>query len=210
MAYDTALRGYASKRLEEIETADMLLGVPCYNNDKTIAHVIRMVTHGLAKHYKDRRSVIFIVDGGSTDDTREAAREFEIKPWQEKIVSIYRGPAGKGTALRAVFETANRLKVKVCAMVDSDLRSITADWVKYLLDSVLEKGYQYVSPVYVRHKYDGTITNNIVYNLTRALYGKSIRQPIGGDFAISRDVPSFTQSRMCGTPMWPVSASTSG
>ncbi|UCB48075.1 MAG: glycosyltransferase, partial [Deltaproteobacteria bacterium] len=82
MAYDTALRAYTSKRIEEIETADILVGVPCYNNDKTIAHVIQMVTHGLAKHYKDRRSVIFVADGGSTDDTREAAREFEIKPWQ--------------------------------------------------------------------------------------------------------------------------------
>jgi len=191
MAYETALRDYTAKRLEEIETADILIGIPCYNNDKTIAHVIKMVTNGLAKYYKERRSVIFIADGGSTDDTREAARVYEIKPWQEKIVSIYRGPAGKGTALRSVFESANRLKVKVCAMVDSDLRSITADWVKYLLDPILEKGYQYVSPVYVRHKYDGTITNNIVYNLTRALYGKRIRQPIGGDFAISRDVAKF-------------------
>jgi len=191
MNYNTALRGYTSKRIEEIETADILMGVPCYNNEKTISHVIQMVTHGLAKHYKNKRSVIIVADGGSTDDSREVARDFEIKPWQEKIVSIYRGPAGKGTALRSVFEAANRLKVKVCAMVDSDLRSITADWVKYLLDPVLENGYQYVSPVYVRHKYDGTITNNIVYNLTRALYGKRIRQPIGGDFAISRDVAKF-------------------
>jgi glycosyltransferase involved in cell wall biosynthesis len=189
--YNTALRGYTSKRIEEVETADILMGIPCYNNEMTIAHVIQMVTHGLAKHYKDKRSVILIADGGSTDDSREAARDFEIKPWQEKIVSIYRGPAGKGTALRSVFEAAERLKVRVCAMVDSDLRSITADWVKYLLDPVLEKGYQYVSPVYVRHKYDGTITNNIVYNLTRTLYGKRIRQPIGGDFAISRDVAKF-------------------
>ena len=165
--------------------------MPCYNNESTIAHVIQMITHGLAKHYREKRSVIFIADGGSTDDTREAAKEFQIKPWQEKIVSIYRGPAGKGTALRSVFEAANRLNVSVCAMVDSDLRSITADWVKYLLDPVLEKGYQFVAPVYVRHKYDGTITNNIVYNLTRALYGKRIRQPIGGDFAISRDVAKF-------------------
>ena len=46
--------------------------------------------------------------------------------------------------------------MKVCAMVDSDLRSITPDWVKYLLDPVLEKDYQFVAPVYVRHKYDGT------------------------------------------------------
>ncbi|MBN1850461.1 MAG: glycosyltransferase [Deltaproteobacteria bacterium] len=191
MNYDTALRGYTSKRIEEIESADILVGIPCYNNEKTIDHVIQMVTHGLNKHYQGCRSVIFIADGGSTDDTREVAKEFEIKPWQEKIVSIYRGPAGKGTALRSLFEAAERLNVKVCGMVDSDLRSITADWVKYLLDPVLEKGYQFVAPVYIRHKYDGTITNNIVYNLTRALYGKRIRQPIGGDFAISKDVAKF-------------------
>ena len=191
MSYDTALRGYTSKRVEEIESADILVGIPCFNNEGTIAHVIQMVTHGLAKHYKDRRSVIFVADGGSTDDSREVSKEFQIKPWQEKIVSIYRGPGGKGTALRSLFEAAARLNVRVCAMVDSDLRSITPDWIQYLLDPVLEKKFQFVAPVYMRHKYDGTITNNIVYNLTRALYGKRIRQPIGGDFAISRDVAKF-------------------
>ncbi|MGD8387715.1 MAG: glycosyltransferase family 2 protein [Desulfobacteraceae bacterium] len=191
MQYDTALRAYTSKRVEEIQTADILVGIPCYNNEKTITHVIQKVTHGLHKHYKDRRCVILVADGGSTDDTREVAKEFEIKPWQEKIVSIYRGPGGKGTALRSVFEAAARLKVKACAVVDSDLRSITPDWVRYLLEPVMENGYQFVAPVYVRHKYDGTITNNIVYNLTRALYGIRIRQPIGGDFAITRDVAKF-------------------
>jgi len=191
MHYDTALRTYGAKRIEEIEAADILVGIPCYNNEGTIEHVIQMVTHGLSKHYKDRKSVIFIADGGSTDDTREVAKEFQIKPWQEKVVGIYRGPGGKGTAMRSIFESANRLKIKACAVVDSDLRSITPDWVKYLLDPVLEKGFQFVAPVYVRHKYDGTITNNIVYNLTRALYGQRIRQPIGGDFALSRDIIKF-------------------
>ena len=71
------------------------------------------------------------------------------------------------------------------------MRSITSDWIHYLVDPVFTKGYQFVAPVYLRHKYDGTITNNIVYNLTRALYGKRIRQPIGGDFAFSRDVARF-------------------
>jgi glycosyltransferase involved in cell wall biosynthesis len=191
MNYDTALRMYTAKRIEEIETADILVGIPCFNNENTITHVIQMVTHGLAKHYKNKRSVIHIADGGSTDDTREVAKEFQIKPWQEKIVSIYRGPGGKGTALRSIFETAERLGVKACAVVDSDLRSITSDWIHYLVDPVLFKDYQFVAPVYLRHKYDGTITNNIVYNLTRALYGKRIRQPIGGDFAFSRDVARF-------------------
>jgi len=191
MHYDTALRPYTSKRIEEIESTDILVGIPCYNNEKTIVHVIQMVTHGLAQYFKDRRCVILVADGGSTDDTREVAKEFQIKPWQEKIVSIYRGPGGKGTALRSVFETASRLKAKACAVVDSDLRSITPDWVQHLLDPVLTRGYQFVAPIYLRHKYDGTITNNIVYNLTRALYGKRIRQPIGGDFALSKDAAKF-------------------
>ncbi|MFH1672976.1 MAG: hypothetical protein ABIF87_06075 [Pseudomonadota bacterium] len=93
MRYDTALRTYSSKRIEEIEGADILVGIPCYYNQCTIAHVIKMVSHGLSRYYKDLRSVIMIADGGSTDDTREVAKEFQIKPWQEKITSIYRGPA---------------------------------------------------------------------------------------------------------------------
>ena len=190
MGYDTALRAYSSKRIEEIEKADILVGIPCYNNQSTIDHVIQMVTHGLRKHYEDSRSVIMVADGGSTDDTREVAKEFQIKPWQEKLVSIYRGPAGKGSAFRSIFEAAARLGVKVCMVVDSDLRSITSDWVKYLLEPILEKNYQYVSPIYTRYKYDGTITNNIVYNLTRVLYGLRIRQPIGGDFAFVGDLAS--------------------
>jgi glucosylglycerate synthase len=191
MSYSTALRRYTAKRIEEIRNADILIGIPCYNNEKTIAHVIQMVTHGLDKYYRDFRSVVFIADGGSTDDTRETAKEFQIKPWQEKVVSIYRGPAGKGTALRSVFEAARTLQVRACAVVDADLRSITSDWIKHLLDPVTSRDFQFVAPVYLRHKYDGTITNNIVYNLTRALYGRRIRQPIGGDFAFSRDVAKF-------------------
>jgi len=183
--YDTALRPYTQKRLEEIREADILVGIPCYNNESTILHVIKMVSHGLDQHYRDRKAVIMIADGGSTDDTRDRASEFQLKPWQEKLVTIYRGIGGKGTALRAIFESAWQLKAKVCVCVDSDLRSINPDWVKYLLDPVLDKGYEFVSPVYSRYKYDGTITNNIVYNLVRALYGKRIRQPIGGDFAFS-------------------------
>jgi len=183
--FDTALRPYVQKRLEEIREADILVGIPCYNNEDTLLHVVQSVSHGIFEHFRDRRAVIMIADGGSTDDSRDRVVDFQIRPWQEKLVTVYRGAGGKGSALRAIFEAADSLRVKACVCVDSDLRSINPHWVKYLIDPVLEQGYEFVAPVYSRYKYDGTITNNIVYNLVRALYGKRIRQPIGGDFAFS-------------------------
>jgi len=190
MTYDTAFRAYLAKRIEQIDQADIVIGIPCYNNDATIGNVIKQVSHGLAKHYKSARSVILTSDGGSTDDTREVARDQEIMPWQEKVIFIYRGIAGKGTALRAIFEAAQKLGARACAVVDADLRSITPDWIKFLLEPVLDKGYQFVAPIYSRYKYDGTITNNVVYTMTRALYGKRVRQPIGGDFGLSAETAS--------------------
>jgi len=198
--YDTALRPYVQKRLEEIREADVLIGIPCFNNEDTIVHVVQMVSHGVYEHYRNARAVIMVADGGSTDDSRDRVLDFQLKPWQEKLITIYRGIGGKGSALRAIFEAAHRLKVKACVCVDSDLRSINPDWVKYLLEPVLEKDYEFVAPVYSRFKYDGTITNNIVYNLVRALYGKRIRQPIGGDFAFSRGLAKhYLEQEVWGT-----------
>ena len=48
MKYDSALRAYTVKRIEEVESAHIVIGIPCYCNETTIRHVIWMVTHGLS------------------------------------------------------------------------------------------------------------------------------------------------------------------
>jgi hypothetical protein len=80
-------------------------------------------------------------------------------------------------------------------VVDSDLRSITPEWVELLAKPVLQGTFDFVAPLYLRHKYDGTITNSIIYPLTRALYGKRVRQPIGGDFGFSGELAKFFLSK---------------
>ena len=50
MGYDTALRAYTAKRIEEIDRAAILVGIPCYYNQGTIEHVIQIMTHGLHNH----------------------------------------------------------------------------------------------------------------------------------------------------------------
>jgi len=185
MKYKEALREETRQKILEIGKADILVGIPCWNDEDTIAYVVRTVGEGLAKHFSDLRSVIMVADGGSLDDTREMANSARVPNKVKKIVAIYRGLPGKGTSVREIFEAGQELGVRVCAIVDSDLRSITPEWMDRLIRPVLSEGFDYVTPAYLRHKYDGTISNNIGYPLTRALYGKRIRQPMGGDFAIS-------------------------
>ncbi len=182
-------------QLREIGEVDLLVGIPSYNNADTIGHVVRAVSAGLVKYFSGLRSVVVNSDGGSSDGTPDVVARTGVdfgamlisdrQSPLHKIITPYHGIPGKGSAFRTIFEIARRLNAKACAVVDSDLRSITPEWIELLIRPVLAEGYDYVAPYYLRHKYDGTITNSIVYPLTRALYGQRIRQPIGGDFGFS-------------------------
>jgi len=196
------LRRDIRQRIDAIGEADILVGIPSFNNEKTIGHVVQAVQAGLHKYFPDCRAVLVNSDGGSRDRTREVVEQTTIDNFQSillahrvksfhKIVTPYHGIPGKGSAFRTIFEIAAALGAKACAVVDSDLRSITPEWMDLLIRPVLEGGFDYVAPYYLRHKYDGTITNMIVYPLTTTLYGKRIRQPIGGDFGFSGKLASF-------------------
>jgi glycosyltransferase involved in cell wall biosynthesis len=184
------------KASEYVRRADIVVGIPSYNNGRTIAHVVRAVHVGLAKYFPQLTAVIVNSDGGSTDGSREAVLSARIDDPHLLLLTTpttaahrlsfpYHGIPGKGSAFRLVFEIAARLDARACAVVDADLRSISPEWVDQLIRPILFAQYDLVTPFYQRHKYDGTITNNIVYPLTRSLYGVSVRQPIGGEFGLS-------------------------
>jgi len=184
----TLLHDDVRLRLKEIGQADILVGIPSYNNAGTIAHVVRTAAEGIVRYFPGLKAVVVNSDGGSPDGTMEVARQTPIPPEVEKIVTQYMGPSGKGSAFRTIFAIAKALGVKVCVVVDSDLRSIESWWIERLAGPILKKGYDYVAPYYIRHKYDGTITNNIAYPMTRSLYGVDVRQPIGGEFGFSAEL----------------------
>jgi glycosyltransferase involved in cell wall biosynthesis len=193
---ETALSLDAKVYLHDIERADLLVGIPSYNNVLTASYVLSQVVKGLDKYFPKLRSVIFVSDGKSADDTLTSVKKVDLPAKVKLIPAIYMGLSGKGTAVRAIFEAASYLKVKSVALVDSDLRSITPEWMKLLIGSTLN-GTDFVAPYYNRRKYDGTITNFLCYPVTRSLFGKDIRQPIGGDFGLSiRLVEDILESNM--------------
>ncbi len=170
--------------LERIGQADIVVGIPSFRNADTIAHVVRAASEGMVTYFRDLKPVLVNSDGGSEDRTRDIVLQTPVPQGVDKIVTPYGGPAGKGSAFKTIFDISERLNAKVCIVVDSDLRSITPEWIRLLGDPIWRHNHGFVAPYYTRYKYDGTITNALAYPLTRALYGLDVRQPIGGDFGL--------------------------
>jgi glycosyltransferase involved in cell wall biosynthesis len=196
---DSALSLDAHVYLHDIEKADILVGIPSYNNVLTASYVLSQVVKGLDTYFPNFKSLIFVADGNSVDDTLTSVKKVNLPSEVKLIPAIYLGVSGKGTAVRAIFEAASYLKVRSVALVDSDLRSITPEWMRLLINPTMT-GTGFVTPFYNRRKYDGTITNFLCYPVTASLFGKDIRQPIGGDFGLSIElVEDLLES-----PMWEI------
>ncbi|RLA94595.1 MAG: glycosyl transferase [Deltaproteobacteria bacterium] len=166
-----------------VAQADILVGIPSYNEADSIAYPTDVASRGLIEHFPDKRSVIINVDNHSPDGTRDAFMNTPTKV-PKIYISTPEGVKGKGNNLRNLFEAAVELRAKAVVVVDADLKSITPEWIQYLGEPLF-MGFNFVTPIYIRHKYDGSITNHIAYPLLRTLFGLRVRQPIGGDFGFS-------------------------
>ncbi|MBN2111407.1 MAG: glycosyltransferase [Methanosarcinaceae archaeon] len=185
-------------KLEELEEADVVVGILTKNVEPTILHVMNVVREGILQYLSPYNTMMVVSDGFSTDRTAEMAGLFDISP-VKKIVVEQMGVPGKGNGIRTVMEIAHQLNSKAIAFVDGDLLSIKGEWIQELVRPVLYGRTDLVVPFYVRDKFDGVITNNLAYPFTRAYYGSDIRQPIGGEFCVSRNLMEILRNH----PLFP-------
>jgi glycosyltransferase involved in cell wall biosynthesis len=169
--------------------------------------VVQAVDQGLQQYFPDCRSVILNADNASPDGTREAFLNTDTR--NPKIyVTTPEGVRGKGNNLLNVFAKVVELDAQAMVTVDGDLQSIEPHWIRQLGKPVF-KGFDLVTPIYPRHKFDGTITKNFGYPMISAVFGHRLRQPIGGDYGVSRslvdfylDQPVFEAVRHFGIDIW--------
>ncbi len=163
----------------------LVVGIPTKNSESTILHVLSNVAEGLSRHFSEK-SLIVIADGHSRDNTLALAEMLPL-PKSVDLVSVKdEKPYGKGAGVKSTLEIGRQVGAYSTTIVDSDLVFITPSWIELLAKPTLYGRAGLVAPFYHRHKYDGMITNVLAYPFTKAIYGGYRRQPIGGDFSISR------------------------
>ncbi|MFH1101139.1 MAG: glycosyltransferase [Methanobacteriota archaeon] len=185
---------------KRIKPVDIIVGVLCKDVEPTVLNVLNVVNEGLYQSFPDSKKAIVVSEGHSTDKTYEVLDLFQPYSTIEKIVTRDMTTGGKGAGVLTIFEIAHELDAKCVVLMDGDLLSIKPVWVQTIANPIIYGRADLTVPYYIRHKYDAVITNNLVYPFTRALYGLDIRQPIAGEFALSRNLYETLRSH----PLFPL------
>jgi len=184
------------RQLISVGEVDLLVAVPTYNNIKTVSAVVEATRAGLVKHFPRERAVIVNADGGSRDGTPDIVISSSISDSQGSpglytlrtlhcISTTYAGGPSSETALRTILAAAELVRARACTVISPGSTSADPDRVERLLRPVYRENFDFVAPVYRRHKFDGLLVRSLVYPMTRALYGQRIREPYAADFAFS-------------------------
>lgn len=185
------------RQLINVGEVDILVGLPTYNNVKTVGPVIAAIQSGILQWFPRDRAAIINADAGSRDGTPEMVVGASIDDVRRhefnrlalrtlhSISMQYGSTVAHGTALRTVLAAGELLQAKATAVISPDSTNIKADWLRDLLKPVCTDNFDLVLPTYARHKFEGILVTNLLYPMTRALYGLRIREPYASEFAFS-------------------------
>lgn len=184
------------RELVAVGEVDLLVGVPTLNDATTVGHVVQAAQIGFAKHFPRERTVLVNADGGSRDGTPEVFMSVAVDAphrllasqtlrTMHRVSTRHQGSPGAAAALRTIIAAADLLRAKACAIVSPDLASINPAWIDNLLRPIHKEGFDLVTPLYYRHKFDGLLVSNFLYPLVRAACGQRLREPLATEFAFS-------------------------
>jgi|SRR5919106_1398911 hypothetical protein len=180
-----ALPEQTAQQVERLGPLDFVVGITSGNHAETIGGVVQAAWTGLERSFPGARVAIVHADSGSRDGTVERAAAAMPGERLVQVSTSAATPLARAEALRAIFAVAQRLGTRGCAVLDADVTSIVPDWIERLLGPVGADRADFVAPYYLRHRFDGALTTSVLYPFIRALYGKRLRYPVGGDFACS-------------------------
>jgi len=184
------------RQLINVGEVDILVGLPTHNNAKTIGSIVQTIQSGILRGFPRERAVIInadggsrdgtpeLVTGGSIDDVRPASNLYALRTLHAVSTKYASSPASE-VAFRTILAAAELLRAKACVVMSPESANIEPDWLSKLLRPIYRDGFDLVTPTYRRHKLEGLLITNLLYPMTRALYGLRIREAYSLEFGFS-------------------------
>lgn len=170
--------------------ADIIVGIPSYNESDSIGNVTKQVDRGLQKYFSGYKCIIVNGDSESEDNTKEAFLRTKTE-CQKVYINTGDKPRGKGNNLLHFYGLYVKWKARALATIDGDVTTVTPEWPKLLLEPILSKRASYVTPIYRRNRFEGNTTNHFAFPLLFGILGANVRQPVGGEYGLSRSLCEY-------------------
>ena len=196
MAEESFLTDDFLRQLINVGEVDILVGLPTHNNAKTIGSIVHTIQSGILRGFPRERAVIINADGGSRDgtpelvtgvsidDMRPASNLFALRTLHS-ISTRYASSPVSEVAFRTILAAAELLRAKACVIMSPESANIEPEWLSKFLSPIYRDGFDLVTPTYSRHKFEGLLITNLLYPMTRALYGLRIREAYSSEFGFS-------------------------
>jgi glucosylglycerate synthase len=170
--------------VDEPRSADIVVGVRAPESGAADAlRTGHRIGLELTAAQPQRKAVVLLLADGAAEQVASPAEprapvpRVPILPWSHPGQS----------AIEALLRAAGTFDAAACALVAAPSGNEVRDGAaRRLLAPVLEEGFDLVCPCYAAHRYEGVLTTGLVYPLTRALFGRRLRQPISDELAVSR------------------------
>jgi hypothetical protein len=178
----------AKQRMQQIGTVDLVVGLADPKACENVAAILSTVHEGLTPLAGVVRAVVLVPNRADAPNLEEAAENDSLSlfmyepPAPDPSITAAQNVSG---AYRAIWRISDALNARACAVIISGMDNLTPQWVSSLVQPVLERNFDLVTPSYLQGKFDGMLNSSILYPLTRAIYGKQIQNPLGPDFGFS-------------------------
>jgi hypothetical protein len=172
-------------RLAQLGQAEVVIAVPGVTTGDALRSAVARVRGALNGVGASTKAVLIHPDGAMTEPATEnggpALLPFPITPVDRFPTS----GESLSEAYRTVFLASNRLGARACIMVGSDPTTLAPDALQRLVQPIVEQDFDLVTPCYLRRRFDALLNSAVMAPLSRALYGKRLRFPVGADFGFS-------------------------
>lgn len=202
LAEDIFLDDNFLRQLMSVGEVDLLVGIPSYNNAATIGHTLEAIEEGLRLNFIRERVAILNVDGGSNDGTSDvilhsngrkspAPRGLTSLRTVHRVSSQYANTPSQGRAVRTLLAAADLLRARSCAIISPGTTNLSPSWIANLLRPVYRERCDYVTPLYARGKYQGLLARDLLYPMSRGVFGQRIRELYSDEWSFSGRLASY-------------------
>ena len=198
MADDTLLSDDLLRQLMSVGEVDLLVGVSSHNSANPIAQAVPAIEQSYQQYFPRQRVAIVLFDVEGQSDSSALATTGE-NPGSKRmpthgitslrtihrVVATFPAAPAPGVALRTTLAIADLVRTRACVLFSANSTNLNPESIANLLRPVYQDKFDFAAPLYTRHKFQGLLMRNLLYPMSRAVFGCGMREVFPAEWGFS-------------------------